>query len=323
MYFETDEGDGFREPGFSKERRLEPQITVGLLTDARGFPLMVHAFEGNKAETRTMLPVVQGFMAAHHLPEVIVVADAGMMSEANLKDLEDAGLRFIVGARIPEVPYQVARWHRDHPGEALSDQQVFVQPWIMGPNADKRKRTIFYQYRADRARRTLKGIDTQIGKAEKAVAGKTAVKRNRFVQLAGGTRTVNRDLEAKARALAGLKGYITNLDAPTGEFVIGAYHQLWQVEKSFRMSKTDLKARPIYHHKKDSIEAHLTVVFAALAVTRWLERTTGWSIKKLVTTLRRYHTIQIQAGDHTITAADPLPDNALEAITKIHAAPAH
>ncbi len=270
LYFETDEGDGFREPGFSKERRLEPQITVGLLTDARGFPLMVHAFEGNKAETRTMLPVVQAFMAAHHLPEVTVVADAGMMSEQNLKDLEDAGLKFVVGARIPDVPYQVAKWQRDHPGEQLPDQHIFIQPWIMGPNADQRKRTIFYQYRHDRARRTLKGIDTQIAKAEKAVAGKVAVKRNRFVQLSGGTRTVNRQLEAKTRALAGLKGYITNLDSPTAEFVIGAYHQLWQVEKSFRMSKTDLRARPIFHHKKDSIEAHLTVVFAALAVTRWV-----------------------------------------------------
>jgi hypothetical protein len=78
LYFETDQGDGFREPGFSKERRLEPQITVGLLTDARGFPLMVHAFEGNEAETKTILPVVQAFIAAHQLPEVTVVADDGM-----------------------------------------------------------------------------------------------------------------------------------------------------------------------------------------------------------------------------------------------------
>jgi Transposase DDE domain len=324
LYFETEEGDGFREPGFSKERRLEPQITVGLLTDARGFPLMVHAFEGNKAETRTMLPVVHSFMAAHGLPEVTVVADAGMMSEANLKDLEDAGLKFIIGARIPEVPYQVAQWQRGHPREQIPDQQVFVQPWIMGPNVDARKRTIFYQYRHDRARRTLKGIDTQVAKAEKAVAGQAALKRNRFVQLSGGTRTVNRELEAKARALAGLKGYITNLDAPTAEFVIGAYHQLWQIEKSFRMSKSDLRARPIYHHKRDSIEAHLTVVFAALAVTRWLERVTGWSIKKLVKTLRRYHSVQIQAGDKILTAADPLPSDVLDVVTNIRAAaPAH
>jgi hypothetical protein len=91
LYFQTDEGDGFREPGFSKERRLEPQITVGLLTDARGFPLMVHAFEGNRAETKTILPAVQAFATAHQLPEVTVVADAGMLSEANLAALEDAG----------------------------------------------------------------------------------------------------------------------------------------------------------------------------------------------------------------------------------------
>jgi transposase len=72
LYFETDAGDGFREPGFSKERRLEPQITIGLLTDSGGFPPMVHAFEGNMAETRTMLPVIEAFMTAHQLPDVTI-----------------------------------------------------------------------------------------------------------------------------------------------------------------------------------------------------------------------------------------------------------
>ena len=160
-------------------------------------------------------------------------------------------------------------------------------------------------------------------KAEQAVAGKTPVKRNRFVQLSGGTRKVNRELEDKARALAGLKGYVTNLRAcpdgtpVTAEFVIGAYHQLFQIEKGFRMSKHDLQARPIYHRTRDSIEAHLTIVFAALAVSRWIEHTTGWSIRRFVKTARRYRTIQIQAGNHIITAADPLPDElhgAIEAI---------
>lgn len=104
LYFETDEGDGFREPGFSKERRLEPQITIGLLTDVRGFPLMVEAFEGNKAETATIIPSIQAFQAAHNLPQVTVVADARMLSDANLKALAGAGLRFIVGQKIPRSP---------------------------------------------------------------------------------------------------------------------------------------------------------------------------------------------------------------------------
>jgi hypothetical protein len=116
LYFETDTGDGFREPGFSKERRLEPQITIGLLTDAAGFPLMVEAFEGNTAETTTMLPTIHAFMAAHGLPDVTVVADAGMISTANQKAIEAAGLSFILGARIPEVPYVVGAWRREHPG---------------------------------------------------------------------------------------------------------------------------------------------------------------------------------------------------------------
>jgi Transposase DDE domain len=317
LYFETDTGDGFREPGFSKERRLEPQITVGLLTDARGFPLAVHAFEGNKAETTTILPVIEAFMASHQLPEVTVVADAGLLSEANLARLEDAGLRFIIGARIPDVPYQVTQWRRTHPGEPIGDGQIFTQPWQMGTKADPRSRTIFYQYRADRARRTLKGIDQQIAKAEKAVAGQAAVKRNRFVQLTGATKSINRELEAKARALAGLKGYVTNLEAPTAEFVLGAYHQLWQIEKSFRMSKTDLRARPIYHHKRDSIEAHLSIVFTALAVSRWLERATGWSIKKLVQTLQAYRSITIQTGHHILHAGTPLDEPTRAALNAI------
>jgi hypothetical protein len=110
LYFETDSGDGFREPGFSKERRLEPQITLGLLTDAAGFPLAVEAFEGNKAETATMLPVINAFKAAHQLRDVTVVADAGMISEANQVALHAAGLSYILGARIPYLPDVVREW---------------------------------------------------------------------------------------------------------------------------------------------------------------------------------------------------------------------
>jgi len=151
---------------------------------------------------------------------------------------------------------------------------VFRQPWPATEKEwaqGKRDKVIFYHYRVDRARRSLRGIDEQVAKAEKAVAGKTPVKRNRFVSLTGGSKTVNRTLEAKARALAGIKGYTTKLPDPTAEFVIGAYHRLWRIEKSFRMSKHDLRARPIYHHKRESIQAHLAIVFAALAVTRLVE----------------------------------------------------
>jgi hypothetical protein len=324
LYFETDRGDGFREPGFSKERRLEPQITIGLLTGQDGFPLMVSAFEGNRAETKTMLPVIEKFMAARRLPDVTVVADAGMISDANMKAIEAAGLSFILGMKVPDVPYVVDEWRREHPGEEIPDGHVFTQPWPAGPKDKRRDQVTFYTYRADRARRTLRGIDEQVAKAAKAVAGLAPVKRNRFIALDGAVKSVNRDLEAMARTLAGIKGYMTNLAAtPDGEpvtadFVIGSYHRLFEIEKSFRMSKSDLQARPVFHRKRDSIEAHLTIVFAALAVSRWVEARTGWSIRKFVKTARRYRTIQIQAGRQTITAADPLPDDLRQALDAIN-----
>ena len=99
--------------------------------------------------------------------------------------------------------------------------------------------------------------------------------------------------------------------------MIGAYHQLWRIEKSFRMSKHDLQARPIYHHKRESIEAHLAVVFAALAVTHEIEASTGWSIKRFVQTARRYRTIAIRAGDHVLTAEEPLPRDLRDALAQI------
>src|SRR6202158_6253632 len=226
LHFETDAGDGFREPGFSKERRLDPQITLGLLTDATGFPLTVAAFEGNKAETATMVPVINAFKTAHQLTDVTVVADAGMISEANQRALQAAGLSFILGTRIPLLPDVVREWRAQHPDQAIPDGLVLTQPWP-DTSAEKARgipdRVVYYQFRHDRARRTLRGIDEQVAKAERAVDGKAPVKRNRYIRLTGATKSVNRDLEAKTRALAGWKGYTTNLTTVSAEFVIDAY----------------------------------------------------------------------------------------------------
>jgi hypothetical protein len=246
-----------------------------------------------------------------------------MISKANQRAIEAAGLSFILGMRIPDVPHVVEQWRHDHPDQQILDGHIFRQPWPAGPTDKRRDQVIYYQYRHDRARRTLRGVDQQVAKTEKAVAGTVPVKRNRFIQLSGGTRKVNRTLEAKARALAGIKGYLTNLEGVTAEFVIDAYNRLFQIEKSFRMSKHDLQARPVYHHKRDSIEAHLTSVFTALAVSRWIEDTTGWSIKKFVRTARHYRTIEIQAGAHTVTAADPLPDELRQALEQVQRSGAH
>src|SRR4029077_12707022 len=270
-----------------------------------------------KAETATMLPVINAFKAAHQLSDVTVVADAGMISEANQVALQAAGLSFILGTRIPHLPDVVREWRDKHSGEAIPDGLTLTQPWPATSSEKARgipDRVIYYQFRHERARRALRGIDEQVAKAQRAVDGHAPVKRNRYIQLAGATKSVNRTLEAKTRAVAGWKGYTTNLTTQSSTYVIDAHHQLWHIEKAFRMSKHDLQARPIYHHLRESIEAHLSIVVAAMAVSHYIEAQTGWSIKKFVRTVRRYRTVQIKAGRQILTAADPLPDDLREAI---------
>jgi hypothetical protein len=128
-----------------------------------------------------------------------------MMSEANLAEVENAGWSFVIGGKLPEVPYVISQWQRANPDAELADGTTLTQPMIMGPKTNQRRRTTIYQYKTDRARRSVHGIDQQVAKAEKAVAGQAAIKRNRFVTLTGGSRAVNRDLETKARMLAGWK----------------------------------------------------------------------------------------------------------------------
>lgn len=290
LYFEVQKEDDYRKPGLSKERRLEPQIVIGLLVDQSGFPLSLQSFTGNTAETKTILPVLEEFKREHDLKNVTVVADAGMLSRTNLQSLTAHGYYFIVGSRLTKVPYNIAEFQKQDKAKFI-DNQIFV--------TQKDNYTVVYQYKEKRAKLDIKNIDLQVAKAERMVKGTTPVKRNRFVTLQSETKTINQELITKARALAGIKGYVTNLNIPPQE-VINAYHELFNVEKSFRMAKSDLKARPIFHRKRDSIEAHLTIVFASLAIARRIEKATGLSIKRFVKFLKpiRSGTIVINGTEY-------------------------
>ena len=123
LYFEAEREDDLRKVGYSKERRVDPQVIVGLLVDRAGFPLQVGCWEGNKAETTTIIPIVEAFQAAHGIEELIIVADAGMLSAANLTTLDDARLRFIVGARTTRAPGDLEA-HFHWAGDAFTDGQL-------------------------------------------------------------------------------------------------------------------------------------------------------------------------------------------------------
>ena len=334
LYFEAEKEDDLRKVGYSKERRVDPQVVVGLLVDRHGFPLEIGCFEGNRAETTTLIPVIEGFQARHGIADMVVVADAGMLSAGNLKALDEARLRFIVGSRVTKAPNDLAshfRWH----GDAFIDGQVIdtitprvatkiaaavndtakrAEP-VWNPEVHDRSWRAVWSYSTKRAVRDAKTLTLQENRAKAVIAGEKSARTPRFVTVKNGTRTLDEASLTRARRLVGLKGYVSNIPAnvmPATE-VIGSYHELWHVEASFRMSKTDLRARPMFHHTRDAIEAHLTIVFTALAVSREVQARTGLAIANVIKQLRplRSATIAINGAEQTFPPVIPPQQQAI------------
>ncbi|WP_169251376.1 IS1634 family transposase [Brevibacterium sp. 'Marine'] len=338
LYFEAEKEDDLRQVGYSKERRVDPQIVVGLLVDRTGFPLEIGCFEGAKAETHTIIPVIKAFQHRHQVADMVVAADAGMLSAKNLKELDDAGLRFIVGSRQTKAPHDLAthfRWN----GEYTDDGQIIDTITPKGvkrldPERVKKRREpvwsatehpdawrVVWQYRRKRAMRDEQTLNLQRNRALAIIDGDKPAKKARFVKVTDEEKAFDEKAYERAMKLTGFKGYVTNIPVGTmpATEVIGSYHDLWQVEQSFRMSKTDLRARPIFHRTRDAIEAHLTVVFTALAVSRFMQAATGASLKKIITSLRPLREFTGRVGGQDITFTPEVPravENMLQALEK-------
>src|SRR3954453_9715961 len=338
LYFEAEHEDDLRKVGYSKERRVDPQIVVGLLVDRGGFPLEIGCFEGNKAETATIIPIVKQFPDRHDLTDMVIVADAGMLSASNLRELDEANLRFIVGSRMIKAPIDLAshfHWH----GDAFTDGQLIdtitprtgrtsennpalrAEPvWDLAGHPGSWRAV--WAYSAKRAARDGKTLTAQENRARAVVAGEKAARTPRFVKTSGDARRLDEAALARARQLVGLKGYVTNIPAQvmTATEVIGSYHDLWRVEQSFRMSKTDLQARPMFHRTRDAIEAPLTIVFTALAVSRAVQARTGLAIGNVIKQLRplRSATIAINGTHQTFAPTVPAEQQAI--LDAIHGA---
>jgi hypothetical protein len=265
-----------------------------------------------------LIPVLTAFGARHQIADMVVVADAGMLSAGNLNALEDAGFGFIVGSRITRAPYDLAD-HFERHGNYFTDGQVLESTRVMGTGTAARSRRVVYQWKFKREQHDNKAINAMIERAERIADGRAPLKKARFLKITDATKELDQATIDRARQLAGLKGYVTNLPTTTmdGAAVIAAYHDLWHVEQSFRMTKSDLRARPVFHHQREAIEAHLTVVFAALAVARDLQDRTGTSIKKIVQTLRAARSATIEVNGQHLTLEPDLTPAARDLLTQL------
>ena len=270
VYFEAEQEDDLRRTGFSKEgKHKNPQIVLGLLVSKNGYPLAYDIFEGSKFEGHTLLPVIDAFKAKYRLEKLVIVADAGLLSNVNIALLVNNKYEIILGARIKNESH-------------VLQQQILSKKFKNGDTktfikTDNTRLIVSYSEKraardAANRERGLKRLEKQLGKGKLTKKYINNKGYNKYLKLEGNLFiSIDYKKYKEDARWDGLKGYITN-STLTNDEVLENYNQLWQIEKAFRVSKTDLKVRPVYHRLPKRIQAHICIVFAAYKVYKELER---------------------------------------------------
>jgi len=280
LYFESHEpNDELRARGFSKDdKSKQPQIVVGLLVTCQGFPLRHEIYKGNTFEGHTMLDVVKEFQKRHADSKPIIVADAAMLSHENMQLLEDEGYQYIVGARLANTPKAFI--------ESMTSRLKKQDGDVIRLSYPNRSYEVICVYSEKRAKKDRHEFDKQIAKAQEIISQQESGKRTKFIKKSADHKdsfVLNEELKEKAEKLIGIKGYCTNIPESllSNDQVVEHYHGLWHVEQAFRISKTDLKTRPIFHYVHDAIKAHVLLCFIGLVMGKFLEIKTGLSLRKV------------------------------------------
>lgn len=306
IYFEAEQEDDLRIAGFSKEgKHKHPQILLGLLVSVGGYPLAYEIFEGNKYEGHTMLPVINAFKEKFDLGKLIVIADSGLMTKNNVLELIENDYEFILGARIKTESIAIKEQILDLSLKDGASQLIEKENGLK----------LIISYSEKRAKKDAYNRERGLKKLEKSLAKGKLTKQNinnrgynKYLRMDGQIKiSIDYERYHNDTRWDGLKGYISNAKLSPEE-LIGSYKELWKIEKAFRISKTDLRIRPIYHRLKMRIESHICISFAAYKVYRELERQLAdnksvISIERAIEIMKNIYGITIQhpISKHSVT----------------------
>lgn len=275
LYFETFEEDDLRKNGFSKDNKSQqPQILIALMVTKEGFPIAYEIFSGNTFEGHTFIPVIKDFIDRNKVKEFTVVADAAMISAENIAQLTQSNINYIVGARMGNLPAALLE---------TVDKQIDRQDG----KSIRVKTELGYlicSYSAVRYRKDLYEINKQIEKAKQVIEAPSKAKRTKFTKTSNQQMELNQELIEKTKKLLGIKGYYTNLEerAVDNKTIIERYHELYKIEQAFRVSKSDLQTRPVFHFKEQPIKLHILICFMALVISKHIEIKADVSIRKFM-----------------------------------------
>lgn len=299
LYFEVEQEDDLRKTGFSKDgKHQQPQIVLGLLVSTGGYPLAYEIYNGKKYEGDTMLPVLNLFKRKYKLQNLVVVADAGLLSNKNIESLQNNGYQYILGARIKNESKAIT----------MQIQSLQLENGASATLQKDNNTKLIISYSLARAKKDNANREKGIAKLEKQIkTGKLTKAQinnkgyNKFLKMNGEIKIVVDKTKITAdKKWDGLKGFITNTTL-SKEAVIENYGHLWQIEKAFRVTKTDLKIRPIYHYVQRRIEAHICLAFVAYKIYKELER----QLKEKQSELSPEKAIEIAKTIYSIQAIKP------------------
>ena len=270
LYFEASDEDDLRKTGFSKDgKHQNPQIYIGLLVGLGGYAIGYDIFEGNIYEGHTLIPFIEKISLKFNLNKPIVVADAGLLSNDNIKTLKSKGYEYIIGARLKNEPESIKK-------------QVLQRKFSDGVSISfkrKDKTRLIVNYSTNRSVKDAYNRKRGLSRLEKKIKAGRLTKSNinnkgynKYLKLTGEVSIeIDYDKYNNDSVWDGLKGYITNTELDNKQ-VLENYKNLWHIERAFRMSKTDLRIRPIYHRLRNRIEAHICIAFTAYCIYKELER---------------------------------------------------
>ena len=306
LYFESFREDEFKKNGYSKDLKFnQPQVVLALMVTKEGLPIGYQAFSGDTFDGHTLMPALEQLKSQYNLDKVVYVADSGMFNEANLSQLEAKNFDYIVGARIKNLPKALK--------EKILDSSHY-QPLnhsIKVARFKHKNRILVVTYSEKRAKKDRFERDKGIAKLKKKVEKHQSPKDylsnqgyKKFLQLdkqCDAKIILNEEKINEASQWDGLKGLIVSQNSQlSDDEILTQYNNLWQVEQSFRITKHDLKIRPIYHWKPSRVKAHLAISFAAYMLARYLEHRVKTQYKKLSPAVLRNILLSVQTSvlDH-------------------------
>jgi transposase len=276
-----------------------------------GFPISYEVFPGDTFEGHTLIPVIKSFIKKHNVKNFTVVADAAMISTANINALKEEKINYIVGARLGNLSKELI---------ATIDKTITREDGrIIRINTENGY--LICSFSKKRYNKDKYEMNKQIEKAKMLLSQPSKVKRVKFITTGENKMGLNEKLIDKTTKLLGIKGYYTDVEESiaTSTIIINRYHELYKIEQAFRVSKSDLQTRPIFHFKEEPIKLHVLICFMALAISKHIEIKSSMSIRafldkcKKITDGRLFNKI----NKKEIIMKAKVPDELAEIISKI------